>query len=71
MEYQHIVNNVKNGVIQTPAYIFDTDILRRKVGKIREILGQTAKMCYAIKANPFIIRAVDDLVPKYEVCSPG
>ena len=71
MEYQHIVNNVKNGVIQTPAYIFDTDILRRKVGKISEILGQTAKMCYAIKANPFIIRAVDDLVPKYEVCSPG
>lgn len=71
MEYQHIVNNVKNGVIQTPAYIFDTDILRRKVGKICEILGETAKMCYAIKANPFIIRAVDDLVPKYEVCSPG
>ncbi len=71
MEYQHIVDNVKNGVIQTPAYIFDTDILRRKVGKISEILGETAKMCYAIKANPFIIRAVDDLVPKYEVCSPG
>ncbi len=71
MEYQHIVDNVKNGVIQTPAYIFDTDILRRKVSKISEILGETAKMCYAIKANPFIIRAVDDLVPKYEVCSPG
>lgn len=71
MEYQHIVNNVKNGVIQTPAYIFDTDILRRKVSKITEILGETAKVCYAIKANPFIIRAVDDLVPKYEVCSPG
>ncbi|MBP3701731.1 MAG: alanine racemase, partial [Lachnospiraceae bacterium] len=71
MEYQHIVNNVKNGVIQTPAYIFDTDILRRKVAKITEILGNTAKMCYAIKANPFIIRAVDDMVPKYEVCSPG
>jgi len=71
MEYQHIVDNVKNGVIQTPAYVFDTDILRRKVGKISEILGETAKMCYAIKANPFIIRAIDDLVPKYEVCSPG
>ena len=71
MEYQHIVNNVKNGVIQTPAYIFDTDILRRKVSKITEILGTTAKVCYAIKANPFIIRAVDDLIPKYEVCSPG
>ncbi len=71
MEYQHLVNNVKNGVIQTPAYIFDIDILRRKVAKINEILGNTAKMCYAIKANPFIIRAVDDMISKYEVCSPG
>ncbi len=71
MDYQHIVNNIKNGVIQTPAYIFDTDILRKKVGKITEILGDTAKVCYAIKANPFIVRTIDDIVPKYEVCSPG
>ena len=71
MEYQHIVNQVTSGVIQTPAYIFDIDILRDRVSQINQILGSTAKMCYAIKANPFIIRAVDDLVPKYEVCSPG
>ena len=71
MEYQDIVSNVKNGVIQTPAYIFDLDILRRKVAMICELLGDRAKMCYAVKANPFVLNAMDDLVPKYEVCSPG
>lgn len=71
MDYATIVTNVKNGVIQTPAYVFDIDILRRKVAMICEILGSHAKMCYAIKANPFILKPIDDMVPKYEVCSPG
>lgn len=71
MDYQTIVTNVKNGVIQTPAYIFDIDILREKVAGICEILGGTAQMCYAIKANPFLLNAMDDMVDKYEVCSPG
>ena len=71
MDYQSIVTNVKNGVIQTPAYIFDIDILREKVAGICEILGNTAQMCYAVKANPFLLNAMDDMVDKYEVCSPG
>ncbi len=71
MEYQDIVANIKNGVIKTPAYIFDLDILRRKTAMICELLGNRAKMCYAVKANPFVLNAMDDLVPKYEVCSPG
>lgn len=71
MEYQDIVTNVKKGVIETPAYIFDIDILRRKVAMIREVLGREAKMCYAIKANPFLLAPMDDMVDKYEVCSPG
>lgn len=71
MEYASIVTNVKSGVIQTPAYVFDIDILRRKVAMICEILGGHAKMCYAIKANPFVLKPIDDMVPKYEVCSPG
>ncbi len=71
MEYQDIVSHVKNGVIKTPAYIFDLDILRRKVAMICELLGSCAKVCYAVKANPFVLNAMDDLVPKYEVCSPG
>ncbi len=71
MDYATIVTNVKNGVIQTPAYVFDLDILRRKVAMICEILGTHAKMCYAIKANPFVLKPIDDMVPKYEVCSPG
>ncbi len=65
MDYQTIVTNVKNGVIQTPAYIFDIDILREKVAGICEILGGTAQMCYAIKANPFLLNAFNTIACNY------
>lgn len=30
-----------------------------------------AKLCFAIKANPFLLQAMDEEVERYEVCSPG
>ncbi|MCD8096642.1 MAG: alanine racemase [Lachnospiraceae bacterium] len=54
----------------TPSYVFDTDILQERVRMVSQKLAP-AKLCYAIKANPFLIRAMDALVDRYEVCSPG
>lgn len=71
MNIQTIMEEIKSGRIHSPAYLFDMDILRAKVAAITEILGDTARMCYAVKANPFLIRPMDDMVTKYEVCSPG
>lgn len=71
MNIQTIIEEIQNGRIHTPAYLFDMDLLRNKVSTITEILGDTAKLCYAIKANPFLIQPIDHMVPKYEVCSPG
>lgn len=55
---------------QTPAYLFDTDILNERISWARELL-RPAKLCFAIKANPFLIRAMDAQLDCYEVCSPG
>ncbi len=54
----------------TPAFVFDTDILEKRVRMVAEKL-RPARLCFAIKANPFLISAMDFLVERYEVCSPG
>ena len=59
------------GSFGTPAYVFDLDILKERVEKIKNALGSKAKICYAMKANPFIIRPMNEYIDKYEVCSPG
>ena len=55
----------------TPFYIFDTDILAMQVRKIRDVLGPETELCYAMKANPFVIKELEELVDSFEVCSPG
>ena len=57
----------------TPAYIFDVDILKQKISFIRQTLGEyvDAKLYFAIKANPFLVKYLEELVDGFEVCSPG
>lgn len=58
--------------LQTPCYIFDTDELTGRVRRMQEELAVCGSgLCYAIKANPFLIPALDAVISKYEVCSPG
>lgn len=54
----------------TPSYVFDMDILKERAAWVSESL-RPAGLCYAIKANPFLVGALDDHVDRYEVCSPG
>ena len=54
----------------TPAFVFDTDILQERAKWVAEQI-QPAKLCFAIKANPFLLSAMDAHVERYEVCSPG
>ena len=58
------------GSLATPAYVFDTDILEKRAGWIQEYI-HPAKLCFAIKANPFLVNVLDAHVERYEVCSPG
>lgn len=54
----------------TPSYVFDTDILKERAAWVSESL-RPARLCFAIKANPFLMNALDAYVDRYEVCSPG
>lgn len=55
----------------TPSYIFDLDALKDRTEYIRESLGKNIGLCFAMKANPFIIKTLSALTERLEVCSPG
>lgn len=57
--------------LSTPAYIFDKDILKEGIKHIKELMPHCNNLCYAMKANPFLINALNDEVNYFEVCSPG
>ena len=67
------VNELKEIAIKcgTPSYIFDTDELCERIDAMQQILGCGVTVCYAMKANPFLISVLDKKLDKFEVCSPG
>ncbi len=55
----------------TPCYVFDLEALKERVQQIKELSENRYQLCYSIKANPFLIPTMIELVDKLEVCSPG
>ena len=55
----------------TPSFVFDESALSRRMREIKQIVGDSVHLCYSIKANPFLIPAMQSLVELLEVCSPG
>ncbi len=56
---------------QTPFYLFDTDILTSRIADIRAELPPKTQLCFAMKANPFLVKDMEKHVDYFEVCSPG
>jgi len=56
---------------ETPAYIFDIEELSKRIQSIRKITGEEIELCFAMKANPFLVHYIEPLVDRLEVCSPG
>ncbi|MDF2886579.1 MAG: Orn/DAP/Arg decarboxylase 2 [Lacrimispora sp.] len=56
---------------KTPFYLFDTDILTERIMEIRSALPPKTQICFAMKANPFLVKDMEKHVDYFEVCSPG
>ncbi len=65
MDIKELVKTYK-----TPLYIYDINELINRVNYIKEKINP-AKIVYAVKANTFIIKEIDEHVDKYEICSEG
>ena len=55
----------------TPFYLFDLDTFTERIQRIRECLGERISLCYAMKANPFLISSAVSQVERLEGGSPG
>lgn len=66
MNYEKLISE-----LQTPFYAFDLDILRKRIAFIKAALPERTELCYAVKANTFIIAEAEKSVSRLEVCSPG
>ena len=56
---------------ETAFYLFDIGELKRSVMFLRRHLPREIALCYAVKANPFLIREISSEVQRLEICSPG
>lgn len=57
-----------------PAYLFDLDVLDERIKEVRkrlETAGEGMRLCYAVKANPFLVRHLKDSGVMFEACSRG
>lgn len=52
-------------------YVFDIVTLKRRITSIRNQLPESISLCYAMKANPFIVKEIKEHVERFEICSPG
>ena len=66
MQYESILKNFK-----TPFYAFDIPTLRKRIDYIKSSIPKGVDLCYAVKANTFIIKEAEKYVERLEVCSPG
>ncbi len=58
--------------LKTPYYLFDeTECIGRAQRIKQEVTAWGGKICYAIKANPFLVPSLLPVIDKFEVCSPG
>ena len=70
-EYRFMNQLIEKEHIPTPAYVFDLDKMKEFAEKVKRCLTGKAEICYAMKANPFLIKPMMEIVSSLEVCSPG
>ncbi|MBF7045286.1 diaminopimelate decarboxylase [Campylobacter volucris] len=55
----------------TPSFLFDIQSLLNRIEAMKDILDNKYKLCFAMKANPFLTTYISKNIEKIEVCSPG
>ena len=61
-EYRFMNQLIEKEHIPTPAYVFDLDKMKEFAEKVKRCLTGKAEICYAMKANPFLIKPMLEIV---------
>lgn len=65
MNFESLANNYG-----TPLYVFDCDQIKKRAAYFKQVFPKM-ELCYAIKANSFVIKEIIDDIERVEVCSNG
>ena len=57
--------------VSTPFYVFDINVLRDRIDYLNSMMPENVHLCYAMKANSFVVKEIDEIIEKYEICSYG
>ena len=57
--------------VGTPSYIYDIDEFDRRAQLVKKEFGKDTRLCFSMKANPFLLKSLPEVFEKIEVCSPG
>ncbi len=66
IDYKKVLKEYK-----PPLFIYDIDELNNRVNYVKKSMPNDIKIVYAIKANTFVVKEINSLVDKFEICSPG
>lgn len=55
----------------TPTYLYDIETLINRMNYLKSKFDDRIHMVYAVKANTFIAKELEQDVDRYEICSPG
>ena len=66
MDYEKLIE--EHG---TPTYLYDIETLINRVNYLKSKFDDGIHMVYAVKANTFIAKELEQDVDRYEICSPG
>ena len=55
----------------TPLYVFEAEKLTDRVDYLKKSLPSGVSLCYAVKANTFVVKELIGHVDRFEICSPG
>ncbi len=64
--FEELLQNNKNAF-----YVFDTTEIKKRTDYIRSNIPESVDICYAVKANTFVIKEMIEYVDRFEICSPG
>lgn len=66
MDYSKLLNK-----FSTPMYLFDIELLEKRIKYIKSCFDKDIKFIYAIKANTFVLKQIEELIDGFEICSFG
>ena len=66
MDYNKVLDKVS-----TPCYVFDINNLKNRISYLKSKFNKEFNLVYAVKANSFIAKELDEDVERFEICSPG